>query len=155
MSLLHRNAFQNNTFTALLCVTPPELQETCGSQLAQLGFETHASTNPEDAISQLYSRTHDVVVVAEKFGGADLETHPILAELALVALDVRRAMYVVLIGPSCVTQSEMQAFCLSVDLVINLSEVFNLKMLVGKGIARHEEFYAAFQAETLSLHKEG
>jgi len=96
-----------------------------------------------------------VMVISDDFGGGDAETHPVLAQLASVPLELRRSMFVVLIGPNLTTHSKMQAFALSVELVICPQDVPNLKALVGQGLARHEEFYATFNAVARLIRKEG
>lgn len=150
-----RSPFQNSNFTALLCVEPGELQKIVTEQLTLLGFEIHAATTPEEAATQWYSHFYDVILISETFGGGDIETHPVLADLAGVPLDLRRSMFVVLIGSRRTTRSEMEAFIHSVDLVVSLQDGPNLKALIGQGLARQEEVYADFHAVTKRLQGEG
>ena len=142
-------------FTALLCLDSQEQLETGTVQLSSLGFEVHTVSTPEQALAHLYSHSYDVMLISDDFGGGDAETHPVLAELATLPLDLRRSMFVILIGPNLTSHSKVQAFALSVDLVIRPQDVMNLKALVGQGLAQHEEFYAAFHAVTRLINKEG
>jgi len=152
---MHNDSSTSRDFTALLCIDSQELLETATGQLTPLGFEVHTVSTPEQALSHLYSHSYDVMVVSDDFGGGDAETHPVLAQLASVPLELRRSMFVVLIGPNLTTHSKMQAFALSVELVICPQDVPNLKALVGQGLARHEEFYATFNAVARLIRKEG
>jgi len=155
MNPLRNDSSASRDFTALLCIDSQELQETATGQLTPLGFEVHTVSTPEQALSHLHSHLYDVMVISDDFGGGDAETHPVLAQLASVPLELRRSMFVVLIGPNLTTHSKMQAFALSVELVICPQDVPNLKALVGQGLARHEEFYATFNAVARLIRKEG
>lgn len=155
MTLTRTNTFQNSAFTALLCVDSDELRQIITEQLTPLGFEIHAVTSAEEAGSQWYSHFYDVMVISETFGGGDAETHPVLAELAGVPLDFRRAIFVVLIGNLRTTRSEMEAFVYSVDLVVSMQDAPNLKALVGQGLTRQGELYADFHAISKRIQGEG
>ena len=145
----------SRTFSALLCIDSPDLLEITSSQLTVLGFEVHTAAAAETAISLLHSHFYDLVAVEEEFGGGDAETHPILAEIAALPLEIRRAIFVVLLGAHCATGSEMEAFALSVDLVVGRRDAENFKALAGQGLARQEEFYAAYKSVAKLVQGEG
>lgn len=150
-----KDSSASRNFTALLCIDSQELAEAATEQLAPLGFEVHTVSTAEQSVTSLYSHTYDVLVISDDFDGGDLDAHPVLNELSLLPLDVRRSIFVVLVGPNLTSFSKMQAFALSVDLVIRPQDVPNLKALVGQGLAAHEEFYATFHAVTEFIRKEG
>ena len=149
------DSFEHGDLVALLCIGSPELQEIAIDQITQLGFAIHTATNAEYAISKISSQPYNIVAIEENLEGTDAATHPILAELATIRLDVRRDLFVVLIGPGMETQSENQAFALSVDLTVNLQDTPNLKTLVGRGIVAQEEFYAAYKAVKKDVQRTG
>ena len=149
------NDIAPHEFTALLCLDTPAQMEAVTEQLAPLGFEIQSASTPEAALSGLHSYVCDMVVTSEDFGGADAFTHPVLAELAVYPSDQRRATFVILIGPNRTSQSEVQAFSLSVDLVLNTQDIPKLKGLVGQGITRKEAFYSAFRAMEKMVQLEG
>lgn len=149
------DSFEHGDLVALLCIGSPELQEIVLDQITQLGFAIHTSFSAEDAISKLSSHPYNVVVIEENLEGTDAPTHPILAELATIRLDVRRDLFVVLVGPGMETQSGTQAFALSVDLTVNLQDAPNLKPLVGRGIVDQEEFYTAYKAVKKDVQRAG
>ena len=88
-------------------------------------------------------------------GGGDAETHPVLAQLASIPLDMRRSLFVILVGPELTSFSKMEAFALSVDLVIRPQDISNLKAIVGQGLAAQEAFYASFHAVARQVREEG
>jgi hypothetical protein len=149
------DSFEHGDLVALLCIGSPELQELAIDQITQLGFAIHTAFTAEEANSKLTTHPYNIVAIEENLEGTDAQTHPILAELAALRLDARRDLFVVLIGPGMETQSDSQAFGLSVDLTINLADAPNLKTLVGRGIVAQEEFYAAFNAVKKDVQRAG
>ena len=142
-------------FSALLCIDSQEVLDLASGQLTLIGFEVHTVSTPEQALAELYSHSYAVMVVDDHFGGSDIETHPLLSQMASVPLDLRRKTFVILIGPNLTPHSKMQAFALSVDLVLRPQDILNLKAIVGQGLLDHEAFYAAFNAADKSLRLEG
>jgi cobyric acid synthase len=106
----------------------------------------HTGLFAEEVGVRLRSRSYDLIVVSENFGGADAESNPALHEVTNIPMAQRRDSFVILVGTSMVTRSEMQAFMYSVDLVVKREDVPNLKTIAGRGIVRQEEFYSAFNA---------
>jgi len=155
MNPLRNAPSASRDFTALLCMDAPDMLQAVTDQLASLGFEMHTVATSEQALNNLYSHSYDVLVVSDTFGGGDAETHPVLAQLASVPLDLRRKLFVILLGPNLMPRSTMQAFALSVDLVLHPKDVANLKGIVGQSLAAHQEFYAAFNAVHTRLREEG
>ena len=147
--------FEHGDLVALLCIGSPELQEIVIDQITQLGFGIHTAFTAEDAVSQLATHPYNLVVIEENLEGTDAQTHPVLAELATIRLDVRRDLFVALIGPGMETQSDSQAFALSVDLTAHRHSSPNLKTLVGRGIVEQEEFYAAYKAVKKDVQRAG
>jgi hypothetical protein len=142
---IRNDAFEHGDLAALLCIDDPQLQTVAIDELSQLGFAFHTAFFPEEVSVRLRARTYEVIVVSANFAGAELDANPVLHELAQVPLDQRRGSYVVLIGDTVESRSEMQAFIYGVDLVLRTDEVPNLKAAVGRGIVRQEEFYSAFK----------
>lgn len=142
-------------FTALLCIDAPDLLETIRAPLLQLGFAVQAAPAVQEAITLLHAESFDVVAISETFCGADAHTHPILTELSELPLDVRRDFFVVLYGAGRnAASSEMEAFSLSVDLLVGPQDLPNLSGLIGRGLSRHDAFYAAYHAAAKRLGKE-
>ena len=142
-------------FSALLCIDEPGLLANVSASLTKLGFSTQPAVTVQEATLHLHSQPYDVVAMSETFCGADAETHPILSELSALPLDLRRALFVILIGANrSATAPEMEAFALSVDLLIGPQDLPDLNGFLGRGLARHEAFYAAYHAAARRLGKE-
>ena len=136
--------FEPGDQTALVCLDVPEVQRIVVDQLTALGYKIHTGLFTEDILLKLRTHIYDVVVVAEHFNASDIETNPILAEAVHTPAEQRRRQFIAVIGSSFVTNDEMEAFQHSVDLVVGLVDVVNLRPVLRRGLRRTQEFYAPF-----------
>jgi len=144
--ITRNDPLEHGDLASLICIDDAALQAAVIDQVGQLGFGVHTGLFAEEVSVRLRSRSYDLIIVSENFGGGDAESNPVLHELTNIPMSQRRDAFIVLVGPSMVTRSEMQAFMHSVDLVVKREDVPNLKTIAGRGIVRQEEFYAAFNA---------
>jgi hypothetical protein len=136
--------FEPGDQTALVCLDVPEVQRIVVDQLVQFGYKLHTGLFVEDILVKLRTHTYDVIIISEHFNASDLETNPILSGAINVPADQRRNQIVVLVGASFVTNDEMQAFQHSVDLVIGLSDVVNLRPVLRRATLRAQEFFGPY-----------
>ncbi|MGB8170317.1 MAG: hypothetical protein WCF18_22635 [Chthoniobacteraceae bacterium] len=137
--------FEPGDLTALICTDVPEVQRLVVDQLTSLNYKLHTGLFVEDILLKLRAHTYDVVVISENFAATDIETNPILREATNAPAAQRRKQLLVLIGSSLLTNDELQAFQHSVDLVVNLADVMNLRPVVRRALLRAQEFYAPLQ----------
>ena len=133
--------FEPGDQTALVCLDVPEVQRIVVDQLTALGYKIHTGLFVEDILLKLRAHLYDVVVVAEHFNAADIETNAILAEVLQAPAEQRRRQFIAVIGSSFVTNDELEAFQHSVDLVVGLADVVNLRPVLRRGLLRTREFY--------------
>jgi hypothetical protein len=151
MSLLHDQEFHHRIDlfepgdkTALVCVDVPEVQRLVVENLGELNYKIHTGLFVEDILLKLTTHTYDVVVITEHFSATDLQTNPVLQAAVEIPPSQRRKQTVVLVGSSVHTDSEMDAWANSVDLVVNLADVPNLKHVIRRSVARTRAFYDPF-----------
>ena len=130
--------------TALVCVDHQQYQKVIVPQLIDMTYKVHLGLFEEDVLLKLKTYNYDVVIVYESFKGSTLQTNPILAELTRRPDTQRRAHFVVLISHRFATNDAMSAFVNSVDQVINISDLANLKPVLRRGVSQHRELYNAF-----------
>jgi hypothetical protein len=82
------------------------------------------------------------VIISEHFNASDADSNPVLAAAIDAPSVQRRRQMLVLVGSSFGTGDEMQAFQLSVDLVVSLADVGNIRPVVRRAVVRKQEFYA-------------
>lgn len=130
--------------TALVCVDHQQYQKVIVPQLIDMTYKVHLGLFEEDVLLKLKTYNYDVVIVYENFKGSTLQMNPVLAELAQRPDTQRRSHFVVLISHKFATNDAMSAFVHSVDQVINISDLANLKPVLRRGVAQHHELYNAF-----------
>lgn len=137
--------FEPGDLTALVCTDVPEVQRLVVDQLTSLNYKLHTGLFVEDILLKLRAHTYDVVLISENFAATDIESNPIIKEAVGAPSAQRRKQLLVLIGSSLLTNDELQAFQHSVDLVVNLADVMNLRPVLRRALLRAQEFYAPFQ----------
>jgi hypothetical protein len=137
--------FEPGDVTALVCTDVPEVQRLVVDQLTSLNYKLHTGLFIEDILLKLRAHVYDVVVISENFAATDIETNPILLEATRAPAAQRRKQLLVLVGSSVQTNDEFEAFQHSVDLVVNLADVMNLRPVVRRALLRTQEFYQPLQ----------
>ena len=141
----HRiDLFEPGDTTALVCVDTPEVQRLVVDNLTELGCKIHTGLFAEDIMVKLQTHAYDVVVISEHFNGSDLQTNPILEATLEIGPNQRRKQLVVLIGTGLHTDSDMQAWGASADLVVNIGDVPNIKHVLRRCMQRSRSFYTPY-----------
>ena len=132
--------------TALVCVDHEQYQKMVVPQLADLKYKVHVGLYEEDVLLKLRTYSYDVIVVYENFKGSTLATNPILQKLVGEPAAQRREHFVVLLGHRFPTNDSLSAFVHSVDRIINVADLANLKTVLRRGMTEHRETYHFFQS---------
>jgi hypothetical protein len=141
----HRiDLFEPGDTTALVCVDIPEVQRLTVENLTELGCKIHTGLFVEDIMLKLQTHAYDVVIVSEQFSGTDLRTNPILEATLDIPPNQRRKQLVVVVGASVHTDSDMEAWANSADLVVNLADVPNIKHVLRRCMQRSRVFYTPY-----------
>jgi len=138
------DVFEPGDKTALVCMDVPEMERIVSEQLGGLGYKIHTGISVEDLLFKMRAHPYDVIVIAENFGAASIEQNLLLRETINSPASQRRQQLVVLAGASLRTADEMQAFQYSVDLVIGLADLMNVRPVVRRAALRQQEFYARY-----------
>jgi hypothetical protein len=144
--------FEPDDLTALVCLDVPQMQRIAIDQLTAMGYKIHTGLFLDDSILKLRTHEYHVVVVSEHFSGSSLENHPILEEANRIPMAQRRRQRFVLVGASLTTNDELQAFGASVDVVLSLQDLGNLRPVLRRSITRAAALYGPLQ-EALSAHQ--
>lgn len=120
--------------------------------LEERGVKLQFAKSPEHAIHKMRFTHFHFVVLSENYGGVLLEKNPVYRLLAEMPMATRRNIFFAVLGNKFKTLSNMEAFSLSVNLVINEKDKEKLPQVLKKSIADHETFYKVFKE---SLHAMG
>lgn len=130
--------------TALVCVDHQQYQKIIVPQLIDMTYKVHLGLFEEDVSLKLKTYNYDVVLIYEAFKGATLQTNPLIREMAKRRDARRREHFVVLISHKFATNDAMSAFVQSVDQIINIADLANLKPVLRRGVAQHRDLYHSF-----------
>jgi hypothetical protein len=130
--------------TALVCVDHQQYQKIIVPQLIDMTYKVHLGLFEEDVSLKIRTYNYNVVVIYENFKNTTLQTNPLLREMAKRRDDRRREHFVVLLSHKFATNDAMSAFVQSVDQIINIADLANLKPVLRRGVAQHRELYHSF-----------
>jgi hypothetical protein len=130
--------------TALVCVDNQQFQKLVVPQLIDVGYKVHLGLFEEDVLLKLKTYSYNVIIVHENFKGSKPEHNPILREIVDEPGTQRREHFVVLLSHRFATNDAMSAFVHSVDQIVNVSDLANLKPVLRRGVAQYRELYTPF-----------
>ena len=130
--------------TALICEQNPKTKETITTALKEMGYRVAEATTARNALKYMRFQTYDMVVVNESFEARSADTNHVLQYLAQLPINVRRHIFVGLVGNGFKTMDNMMAFNKSVNLVVNLQDIPEIEKILLGALADHENFYQVF-----------
>jgi hypothetical protein len=130
--------------TALVCVDHQQYQKIVVPQLIDMTYKVHLGLFEEDVVLKLKTYDYDLVVIYENFKNSKIETNPLLREMVKRPDARRREHFVVLLSHKYPTNDAMSAFVHSVDEIINIADLANLKPVLRRGVAQHRDLYHSF-----------
>lgn len=107
----------------------------------------------DEALRKLQFNRYDFIVINERLGGGDPANNPVLKHIEPITMDMRRNMFVALIGKNFKTLDAMVAFAKSVNLVVNEADFSNLELIFKKAFNDNELFYRAFKKALVETGK--
>jgi hypothetical protein len=136
------DSLQSGQPAALLCLDRDHRFEMLKSTLQDIGYVVDMPASVDQALHRLRFNQYQVIGLTEHFAGGF--PNPVAGYLAGLNMNVRRDMFVVLVGERFRTADHLQAFIESVDLVVHPVELFYIKTLLIKGLREKERFYKVF-----------
>ena len=138
--------------TALICEQDGGIREKVRSNLQHMGYHVTEAGSAQVALNYMRFHVFDLVVIDENFERGNPESNRVLQYLGHLPMNTRRNLFVVLLGYGLRTGDNLMALYRSVNLVVNLKNVDELKKVLKVYLAENEEFYRVFKE---SLKKVG
>ncbi|MCK9229850.1 MAG: hypothetical protein M0Q23_01895 [Syntrophales bacterium] len=135
--------------TALLCEPDEPLKSKAQAQLQESGYLVRAAATAQEALKQMRYHTFNVVIINETFDSPDPDANAVLAYLAELNMQVRRKIFVALVGTRFRTLDDMTAFNRSVNITINSENMGDIGTIIKRGVADNRAFYHVFR-ETMA-----
>lgn len=143
---------EKGTQTALVCASDNKTRSTISGLLKTAGYLVTESMTVEEALRSMRFHVYQLVVLDEAFGVAvGAEQNQVLDYLSHLAMAVRRNMFVVLLSRTHRTSDNMAAFNLSVNLIINDSNMVDFMAILDHGVSENQEFYRVYRESMVRL----
>ncbi len=137
---------------SMICASSQDMQKHLSDTVKDLKYSADVAVNPEDAFERLRFNQYELIIIDENFGGRGIEGNEFLHHIQNLSMSTRRFIFVALYGAAFKTMDNMAAFERSVNLVINVKDIANARVILKKSIGDNEQFYKVFRE---SLQKFG
>lgn len=126
---------------ALIAFPSPEVADAVSGVLARLGFTVDPLDSRDDKLIHLQQGDYDVVATTRN--GAPDERNPYrLAQL--LPAEVRRRLFLLLVGDDLQTGEGSQAFALQADLVVNAKDAGQADRLLLQALHERRRLFQTF-----------
>lgn len=127
--------------TALVLIEDEDANSAVSSTLRELGYQIEVAEDPRQAMEKLASVTYAAVVMHEGFGGVDsLADSTVHNFITWLPIRLRRLLFFIVVGKFH-TLYDIEALCLSVNLVVNDADVDCLRPILKKSFRDYEELF--------------
>ncbi|MBF0520041.1 MAG: response regulator [Nitrospirae bacterium] len=138
---------------SLVCDDNQSNLKIISETLRDLKYNVAVSPDLENAFDRIRYNQFDVLVLNETFGGGDPEKNELLETFQTMPVNNRRRIFLALIGNNYKTLDSMPAYIKSVNVVINVNDLPNLKVILSKAISENDQFYKVFKGIVAELGK--
>ncbi len=127
---------------ALVCINRSESRGEVKLMLEGLGYLVDMPAATAQALKRLRFNQYHLILLDDDFEGKS--PNPIAGYLAGLNMNIRREMFVVLIGQRFKSADHLQAFMESVNLLLHPDDLPQLVTFLSRGLREHERFYKVF-----------
>jgi len=128
--------------SALLCVNREECRRELKVMLEASGYVVDIPGTADQSLQRLRFNQYHVILLDDNF--EEKSPKPVAQYLASLNMNIRRDMFVVLIGERFKTADHLQAFMESVNLILHSDDLPHLATFLTRGLNEHERFYKVF-----------
>jgi hypothetical protein len=130
---------------ALVFVDAADRQSAVTAALKELGYAPEVPSSSADGLDRLRKTAYPFLVVDETYEGTGALDNPVLKALAGMSMQIRRYMFVVLLGADVKSLDNGTAFSRSVNAVVNVNDLGQAAQIFRRGIADNDAFYRVFR----------
>jgi CheY-like chemotaxis protein len=136
------DALHSKHLVSLLCMDQEATLKILKSLLERMGYMTHCPPTLDSALRSLRFNQYRLIVLGDAFDGR--APNPVTSYLANLNMNIRRDIFVVLLGARFKTEDYWQAFVDSVDLVYHPDDILRLPTCLEQSLKKHERLYSVF-----------
>lgn len=139
---------------ALVCEDNQERRSSITAVLEALGYTVDSADDGPETLEKLKFNQYAVIVLNERFGSAASGDSMVCTHLQHLPMSARRQLFFALVGPTLKTQDHLAAFSKSAHLVVNESDLPQLKTILHKAIADNDRFYKVYRESLAKMGKQ-
>ncbi|MGA1841798.1 MAG: hypothetical protein ACMUIU_14330 [bacterium] len=129
---------------ALVCLKDQDKAPEVIDALNEIGLSSVSQAlSQKEALDKMKYNLYDIVVIEDGFGGP-IEESQIMSEFQNMSVSQRRQIFLVIIGDRWETANAIQAFSLSVNLIVNYRLLDKIKEGIASAMIRNNRFYKVF-----------
>jgi len=138
---------------ALVLFPKTEKLKIVRDALEQVGYQIIVADSVEQAMERMRFVSFACVILHSQFEGLNLEESTFHKYMRDMAMQRRRYLFYILIGPEFQTLYSLQALAYSANLVVNEDDLYHLSVALRKAIPQYEELFGPFMEELASSGK--
>lgn len=138
---------EESVMTALVCMPDPVWAERIRNVFQQLDYFVVVAERAPYALAKLRHNRYDLVILDESFERAGSVENLVLHHVQLLPMPTRRTFFLCLVSEARPSMDRMAAFQMGVDLILNMRDLENLKLILPRAMKEHRNFYAVFTDE--------
>lgn len=139
--------------TALVCEPDPTVRKTILSALENMEYHITDAKDTKDAVTNMRYHVYDLVLVNESFDTGNPDQNGVLHYLERLPMSVRRNIFAVLISGRHRTMDNMAAFSRSVNMILNLKNINDIKKILPGSMTDNDFFYRIYKDTLKKLGK--
>lgn len=145
--------FEEGARPALVCEDDPDIKSQIAAALKELSYSPVIPKNMDDAFEKIRFTRFEVIVLNELFDGSKDGQNDLLDHFVKMPMIDRRHIFLALTGNNFSSMNNGMAFSKSVNVVINQSDIQNIRNILKKTIADNDQFYRVYKAILKELGK--
>jgi hypothetical protein len=131
--------------SALVAFDSDEIQEKLEEKLTAMGYKASTAVNVRDAVKQLKFGRFQLVIIQEDYYGATLASNQLIRATTSLDANIRRDMFIAVIGPSFTSLDDLTAFSMSLDTVVNISDIDDIDRILISAIGHSSKFISVYR----------
>ena len=130
--------------TMLLALEPTSLNELVVPPLTEAGLQINIAASLDDVIQRLTISPPDFLLFSEGFSTRQAHLNPLLNFIAKLPGSSRRALFAAWISTSVKTRDYLNAFSLSVNLVIHPDYLMDTIRLLNESWREYQDLFGVY-----------
>ena len=137
--------FDESVRLALICENDEKRQKIIKDVLEDIDYQVQIAKDFQDVFKKMRFNKYEVLVLNEEFGGDTPEDNQVLEYFRPMATNIRRDIFFILLGKNFKTFDNIAAFSKSVNIVINIEDISDIKNILKNSMAENYRFFKVFK----------